>query len=136
MIAKACGVPVTRAPVKEVGWGDVWLTDVGRRDPLFQGLPERFRVFQWHEDTFEVPTGGTLLTTSNECPHQAFRYRNAYGLQFHIEVTREIVVEWSNGLAQQCDFIREFEEIEHSLFDHAKTIYTNFVTLIGTSNIS
>jgi GMP synthase-like glutamine amidotransferase len=52
-------------------------------------------VFQWHEDTFDLPPAGKLLATSNLVPHQAFRYgENAYGLQFHLEVTKEMIREW------------------------------------------
>lgn len=95
LIAKALGAKVFKAPVKEIGWYDVSLTRIGSRDPLFSNLPKRFPVFQWHEDTFETPKAGKLVATSSLVPHQAFRYGdNAYGLQFHLEVTEEMIQEW------------------------------------------
>lgn len=95
LIAKALGARVFKAPVREIGWYDVSLTKVGAQDPLFSNLPEIFPVFQWHEDTFEMPKGGKWIATSNPVSHQAFRYgENAYGLQFHLEVTEEMIREW------------------------------------------
>ena len=81
--------------MKEIGWYDVSLTKIGSQDPLFSKLPKTFSVFQWHEDTFEIPKSGKLIATSDSVPHQAFRYgENAYGLQFHLEVTEEMIREW------------------------------------------
>jgi len=95
LVAKALGAKVTKAPIKEIGWFDVSLTRAGSRDPLFSRLPETFPVFQCHEDTFDLPSAGELIATSNPILHQAFRYgENAYGLQFHLEVTEEMIHEW------------------------------------------
>src|SRR4030067_1282056 len=95
LIAKALGAKVFKAPVKEIGWYDVSLTKIGSQCPLFSTLPKTFPVFQWHEDTFEIPKAGKLIVTSNPIPHQAFRYGdNTYGLQFHLEVTEEMIQEW------------------------------------------
>jgi len=95
LIAKALGTKVFKAPVKEIGWYDVSLTRIGSIDPLFSHLPKTFSVFQWHEDTFDIPHNAILLATSSLIPYQAFRYGdNAYGLQFHLEVTQEMIREW------------------------------------------
>jgi len=95
LIAKALGAKVSKAPAKEIGWYDVSLTEIGSQDPLFSNLPKTFSVFQWHEDTFEIPKGGKLIVTSSPVPHQAFRYgEKVYGLQFHLEVTEEMIGEW------------------------------------------
>jgi len=104
LIAKALGAKVFKAPIKEIGWYDVSLTKIGSEDPLFSNLPKTFPVFQWHEDTFEIPTAGKLIATSNSIPHQAFRYGdNAFGLQFHLEVTREMITEWIKTYEEEFD---------------------------------
>ncbi len=95
LIAKALGAKVFKAPAKEIGWYEVSLTQLGLEDPLFSNFPPRFRVFQWHEDTFEILEGWRFLVTSDPVTHQAFRYgENAYGLQFHLECTEEMIREW------------------------------------------
>ncbi len=95
LIAKALGAKVSEAPLKEIGWYEVSLTEIGTEDPFFSKYPNTFPVFQWHQDTFEIPNAGKLIATSSSVPHQAFRYgKKVYGLQFHIEVTEEMIKEW------------------------------------------
>ncbi|HUR93970.1 MAG TPA: type 1 glutamine amidotransferase [Gemmatimonadales bacterium] len=95
LLARALGAPVTKNPSPEVGLLEVELTAAGTSDPLFEGWPRRAPVVQWHSDTFALPPGATLLATSPACRHQAFRHgRCAYGLQFHPEVTADMVEEW------------------------------------------
>lgn len=102
LIAKALGAKVFKAPVKEIGWYDVSLTRIGSIDPLFSNFPKTFSVFQWHEDTFEIPHGARLIVTSSSVPSQAFRYGdNTYGLQFHFEVTEEMIQEWMGTYEQE-----------------------------------
>ncbi len=102
LIAKALGAKVSKAPVKEIGWHDVSLTRIGSYDLFFSKLPKTFPVFQWHEDTFEVPKAGKLIVTSTLVPHQAFRYaENVYGLQFHLEVTKEMIQDWMKGYDEE-----------------------------------
>ncbi len=130
MIAKACYSPIIKAPQMEMGWRSVSLTNAGSKDILFEGVPATMQVFQWHEDTFDIPYGAKLLVTSGACPNQAFRYRNAYALQFHIEVTRGMLIEWM-GESPLCDeYLKTFEKIEDMLCTHAKMIYSNFLWLI------
>lgn len=95
LIAKALSARVYKAPAKEIGWYDLSLTEEGVRDPLFSPFPKTFPVFQWHGDTFDLPNGAKLIATSSPVQNQAFRYgENAYGLQFHLEVTEEMIREW------------------------------------------
>lgn len=95
LLAKALGAPVSRNAVQEIGVHQISLTREGRHDPLFAGVPKTFPSLEWHGDTFAVPRGGTLLATSSYCRNQAFRFKNAYGLQFHPEVTVGMLEEWA-----------------------------------------
>jgi GMP synthase-like glutamine amidotransferase len=103
LLAKALGAPVTQNPVKEIGFFEVALTPEGLRDPLLAGLPDPLPVFQWHGDTFAIPAGAVHLASSPVCRNQAFRHgRVAYGLQFHVEVTRAMVAEWLEAYAEEA----------------------------------
>lgn len=66
-------------------------------DPLFGELPITPDVLQWHFDAVvELPPGAVLLASSPGCAHQAFRLgRLAWGVQFHIETTPELIAEWA-----------------------------------------
>lgn len=94
LLAASLGMPVGPGPRPEVGVMDVRTTEPARVDPVFAGAPEVSTVLQWHNDTFELPPGGELLATAHDCPHQAFRVRNAWGVQFHLEAPPDLVATW------------------------------------------
>lgn len=132
MIAKAAGAEVELSVAKEIGWDTVTLTSDGRNDTLFQGLPETIDVLQWHSDMFHVPEGGTLLAGSEICPHQAFRYRNAFGLQFHVEVNEEILSDWfkDSHEVDLSEILRRYASLRNDLQDRAGKIYRNFWSVV------
>lgn len=99
LIAKACGARVIKGAQKEIGWYQLNLTPAGRKCRVFQGLPKQFKVFEWHGDTFEIPLGGVNLASSALFPNQSFRVGNAYALQFHLEVSEEMVAAWMDAYA-------------------------------------
>jgi GMP synthase (glutamine-hydrolysing) len=95
MLARAAGAWVGPARESEVGWFEVELTQAGRRDPVLGVLPPRTEAFQWHHYTFEIPSGATELALSDVCT-QAFQVgERAWGIQFHAEVTLEMVQAWT-----------------------------------------
>ena len=95
IVADALGGRVTRHSAKEIGAMSVVLTPEGAIDPLFQGLDPLLPVFQWHGDTFSIPPGAVRLASSPIAANQAFRHgRRTYGLQFHLEVTIDMVTTW------------------------------------------
>ncbi len=97
LIAKALGSRVIKNKQKEIGWYPLKITQEGSKDKLFRHCYSEEIVFQWHGDTFEIPNGAVHLAESTLCKNQAFRYsHNVYGLQFHIEVTPEMISEWLN----------------------------------------
>lgn len=120
LLAKACGAKVYKAPVEEIGWCKVTLNE----DPLFKGLPKTLNVIQWHGDTFDIPSSGVLIATGEEVKNQAFRVgRCAYGLQFHIEVTQQMLIDWF-GNEEFCSRFN-LEQLRR----HANMIYKNFLDL-------
>ncbi len=135
ILARAGGALIKKAVQKEAGWQTVSLTDAGRRDTLFQGLPQKFTVFQWHEDTFDIPEGGLHLASSESCVNQAFKIgKNAYGLQFHIEVTPEMVEEWMREYkTQDKEMVIWAHKTKNEFHAQANLIYLNFARIIEAS---
>jgi len=96
LLSAALGAKVVSSRWEEIGNLSVFLNAEGGSDLLFRGIPPQFPAFQWHHDSFDIPAGGVLLASSDACPHQAFRVGgSAWGVQFHPEVTEEIIRCWS-----------------------------------------
>lgn len=95
MIAEALGGKVFKGHVKEVGWFEIEHTFFAKNDRLFNIFPERLNVFQWHQDTFELPKEAIRLASSKNYENQAFKIGDyIYGLQYHIEVDEMVLKDW------------------------------------------
>lgn len=92
----------------EVGAGLVSKKDAAWTDPLFAELPLMPDVMQFHGDAITVlPPGAVVLASSPRYPHQAFRlHRAAYGVQFHIETTPELVQSWAHAAPTMAETAR------------------------------
>ncbi len=93
LLARASGSWVGPAQAAEIGWYEVSLTAAGVGDPVLGTLPSEAQAFQWHHYTYDVPAGGTELAANKACT-QAFRIGNAWGIQFHAEVTSAMIEAW------------------------------------------
>ncbi len=142
LLASALEAPVTRHHITEIGFYEVQLTDEGKNDPLFQGLPGYQQVIHWHEDTFGLPRGAVRLATSENTVNQAFRFgRRAYGLQYHIEVTPDIFDIWFRcpDFKEKIDGVlgpHSLETIERDWLtrypiyrSHSRTLFENFLKI-------
>lgn len=111
LLAKAMGAKVYPNRVKEIGWYPLEMLPATADDSLFANCEASETVFQWHGDTFDLPAGTVLLARSTLCKHQAFRVgRCAWGLQFHIEMTLDMVDSWLSepgncGELAQLDYV-------------------------------
>jgi GMP synthase-like glutamine amidotransferase len=112
LLAAALGASVVSQRWEELGTMNIKLTEGGKADRLFAGIPEEFSTFQWHHDSFDIPDAGELLASSAACPNQAFRVGEAaWGLQFHPEVTEQIIRGW-------CAWDSSTEEKSEQLIEH------------------
>jgi GMP synthase-like glutamine amidotransferase len=94
MLARVLGADVYRGDESEIGW-----LPVTSRDP---DLVSDGPWFQWHFDTFSVPPGATVIAESDAGP-QAFVAGRSLGLQFHPEVTTEIMDDWVRVYRHELD---------------------------------
>ncbi len=99
MMAEALGARVFVAPVKEIGWGLLGLTEAATSSPIrtLKDAP----VLHWHGETFDLPRGATLLASTALTPNQAFRQGRSLALQFHCEVTGGLIERWLVGHAME-----------------------------------
>jgi GMP synthase-like glutamine amidotransferase len=82
LIAKTFGGKVYRGPKKEIGFYSDLIPH--SNSSLFSGFENPFTVFHWHGDTFDLPEGATRLVSSENFQNQAFQFKSAVGLQFHL----------------------------------------------------
>nr|BBH88321.1 GMP synthase [Thermosporothrix sp. COM3] len=138
LLADALGGHVRRHHTAEIGFYDVELTPEGRVDPLFAGFTDACTVFHWHEDVFELPAGAVLLATSPAARNQAFRIgKRAYGLQFHIEITPEMLQLWLQApvqrprSAQEIALLERLQREQRERFPifhrHSRILFKNFL---------
>lgn len=112
LLATALDARVSHHPTKEIGWYEIEVFPAARHDRLCGHLAVRETIFQWHGDTFELPRGAVQLARSSICEQQAFRFgERTWGLQFHPEVTAEIIEQWLTEPAG-CAELTELDYID------------------------
>jgi GMP synthase (glutamine-hydrolysing) len=149
LLAAALGARVYPGPEPEVGLLPVVLTEAASADPVFAGLPRELVTLQWHGDTFDLPDGAVRLAASPAYENQAFRYRNAYGVQFHLEVSGAMVDEWAGvpayaaslrrtlGADAAAGFLRGIGERADGMRAHGRALFERWLdevvapTLVG-----
>ena len=94
MLARVLGGEVYRGDESEIGW-----LPVRTKDP--QLVPEG-PWFQWHFDSFTPPPGAQLLADSDAGP-QAYIVGRSLGVQFHPEVTPQIMDQWVRVYRHELD---------------------------------
>lgn len=93
LMAKALGGKVSSSPKPEIGWQPIKYLSNSLVEEWF-GTEPTDTVIHWHYESFSIPTGATLLATSEACPNQAFAIGKHLAMQFHIEINEDIVDEW------------------------------------------
>ncbi|MEO0536971.1 MAG: glutamine amidotransferase [Cyanobacteria bacterium P01_A01_bin.123] len=99
LLARVLGSRVSPHPdaMREIGYHPIDPTSAGQA-----WFDQPMHVYQWHKEGFDLPAGATLLATGQTFVNQAFRYgKSAYGLQFHPEITRNMIETWTTKAADQ-----------------------------------
>lgn len=94
ILARVLGGDVYRSDKEEIGW-----LPIGTRDPEL--VPDG-PWFQWHFDSFTSPPGATIVAENDVGP-QAYVIGRSLGLQFHPEVTSEIMDLWVRAYRHELD---------------------------------
>jgi GMP synthase-like glutamine amidotransferase len=135
LIAEVLGANVYPNKQKEIGWFEIEISEKAKKLPLTDGFDNRFTVFHWHGDTYDLPAVSTLLYSSDICTNQAFIFNNkVLGLQFHLEVTPQTVelmvengalelvegetIQSAKQLMEQSSFIEANNQKMYQLLDY------------------
>ena len=125
LIAKTFGGKVYRGPKKEIGfYNDLKIVNDSH---FFSGFKNPFTVFHWHADTFDLPLGAIRLASSEHYLNQAFQYKSAVGLQFHLEVNEEMVNLWLDNTEEKLETIPYIDpqEIRSNMIENLSTVKSN-----------
>ncbi len=119
LMAKALGAAVGPNPQKEIGWGRVDVADSEQARAWF-GATRSFLAFHWHGETFAIPPGAACIASSPHCDKQAFVLDRHLGMQFHVEMTPEMVRAWCDSGKDElarcaCPTVQAAREIEAQL---------------------
>ena len=134
LLAAALGGRAYLADRPEVGAVSVELTEAGRRHPVISRVDGR-RVFEMHEDTFDLPPGSVLLARSDRFP-QAFAIGSALAIQFHPEAHNSEANKWANHGARQMveragsnpeEFAAGMAEAKQELADGAYELFDAWI---------
>lgn len=136
LIAYTLGARVYKGHGEEIGWLNIELTSEGLRDPLMISLAKhpsvgdvwrKFKVFQWHVDTFDLPFGAIHLAKSALYEAQAFKFgQKVYALQFHIEVNEALLSQWFEEHPLQEQILKEAQRLYSEYAGRAKSFYKHF----------
>ncbi len=125
LMAKALGAPVTRNPVKEIGWFPVRVLDNPAAAAWFNGLPRELLVYHWHGETFAIPSGATRILESDHCPNQAFVLGKHLALQCHVEMTPALIASWADatdGELKPAPTVQSAAEMLHDVENRARAL--------------
>ncbi|BDQ30389.1 GMP synthase [Nitrosopumilus zosterae] len=125
LIAKTFGAKVYPGPKKEIGfYNDLKISD---NASFFSSFTNPFTVFHWHGDTFDLPEGAIRLASSKNYLNQAFQYKSAIGLQFHLEVNEEMVNLWLDNAEEKLQKIPYIDpqKIRSDIVDNISTVKSN-----------
>jgi GMP synthase (glutamine-hydrolysing) len=98
LLARVLGATITPHPegLLEVGYFPIHPTPDGKAY-----FDKSLHVYHWHQEGFTLPPGAVKLASGEVFTNQAFRYgENAYGLQFHPEMTARLLKLWTTKGAE------------------------------------
>ncbi|HEY5763844.1 MAG TPA: type 1 glutamine amidotransferase [Rhodocyclaceae bacterium] len=94
LLSHALGGAVSASPSREIGWRPIRLDDSEQAAQWFGSPGREVTVFQWHGETFSIPDGTTRIASGDDCPNQAFALGPHLAMQFHVEMTAELIRIW------------------------------------------
>ncbi len=136
LIAKAFGAKVYRGLKTEIGfYNDL---KISADSKFFSNFKNPFTVFHWHADTFDLPEGAIRLASSECYPNQAFQYKCAIGLQFHLEVNETMVNLWLDNAEEKLKKIPNIdpEKIRSEIIENISIVKSNMNNFYNNLKLS
>ena len=113
LMSKALGGVITRNPVKEIGWSEANAEASSIAEHwLGPYAGQQSTIFQWHGETFSLPSGATRLLANNYCANQMFALGPHLGMQCHVEMTPEMIATWCGQWADEAIAVADHPSVQ------------------------
>lgn len=124
MIAQALGSDVYKGDKGfERGWCSIDVTEAGQSSPARHLDSRETFVLQWHQDSFALPHGATLLARSDMYENQIFSYdKHVMAIQSHPEVLSDQLQDWVSDLKNKD----EAQKMINDSLQHMQTMDRQF----------
>jgi len=106
LLARAMGGSVDfHAKGIEIGTTEIEILEDGMQDPLFKGLPKRFKAHVCHSQTVtRLPDQAVLIAQNSFEPNHGFRIgQSAWGVQFHPEFDSRIMAAYAENMKPKIE---------------------------------
>jgi GMP synthase-like glutamine amidotransferase len=104
LMSRALGGRVSRNPVKEIGWIRIEAEATPVAHEWLGNDLASFESFQWHEDTFTIPSGADRILSGRHCANQAYVVDGLHlGMQCHVEMDSEMIDSWCRSGAGEIE---------------------------------
>ena len=114
LISVALGGTVQAAATTEIGWHSITIADNEASAEWFGGNSS-CQFFQWHNESFSIPAGATLIASNDNCRHQAFTIGDKHlAMQFHCEVNAYKVGYWAREEKADVDALLHLASVQSS----------------------
>ena len=123
LLARAHGAGTWSMPKLEFGFTQHAVTTAGADDPVIGKAGPIPPLMEFHEDSFDLPTGATLLVKGDQCANQCFRVGNAsYGFQFHLELDSITLEKWFDNFQNDRigSYARHRPQFSDAFFEEAR----------------
>ena len=143
LLVKATGGKVIPCDRKEIGWWDhkdklfsIYYSSSYMLDDMLQNINNNIPIFQLHGETVELTPKHRSVAHASGCKDQFIRYgKNAYGIQGHLELSKEMLKEWIaiDTDLQKIDtdyLITTYETMQGEYSIAGKQLFWNFLKLI------
>ncbi len=120
LMSKSLGGTIKANTVKEIGWGEVTISNNPIARDWFGATTKTFLSFHWHGETFTIPPGATPILSSAYCENQAFAMGPHLGMQCHVEMTSAMIKSWCDVGARELaastsPSVQAVNQIQHQL---------------------
>ena len=140
MLARVLGARVF-AGRKELGWAPLLLTEEGKHSVIAPLAAESTSMLHWHGDTFDLPSGATLLASTAQVAHQVYTWdQTVLAFQCHPEIRPEDIESWLVGHACEIaatqgvsvERLREdTRRLGPILAERARQVFTRWLDRVG-----